>query len=201
MTSPITMLILLECSLSINGYIKEIESYDIEVTCPCCERKMWKHGTYKRAVHFKKRSYVIPILRRRCPSCGNTYSLIPCFIVPWGRFANHIRELMGRWLLVGIPLTHLQEHLSTFFTSIVSVKTLYRWKGKLKMSFEEWMMDQRNQFAASEDEALGLYRVGVTSAEECEFFLSLLFGGKSNIPGKGKLISILNLRLPLKKIW
>jgi hypothetical protein len=196
------MSILLECSLSINGYIKEIESYDIEVSCPCCGRKMWKHGKYKRTVHFKKRSYVIPILRRRCPTCSKTYSLIPCFIIPWARFANHIRELMGRWLLAGVPLARLQENLSTFATSIVSLKTLYRWKAKLKAVFEQWMMDQRNRIILSgEGEMLSLYRLGISTAQECEFFLSLFFGGTTHIPGKGRLFSVINIRLPLKEIW
>ncbi|WP_437177758.1 DUF6431 domain-containing protein [Heyndrickxia coagulans] len=97
------MPILLECPLSIKRYIKFVETFNDEVFCPCCGRKLRKHGKYNKTIHFKHRSFRIPIMRRRFPDCRKAFSLMPCFTSPWARFANHIYEFLGRWLMEGVP--------------------------------------------------------------------------------------------------
>lgn len=85
---PKRMVILTECSPIINRYIKEIHRLKMEkVTCPCCDRRLRKHGSYKRNVVFKRRVYTIPVARLRCPSCDVTFSFLPYFLSPWKRFA------------------------------------------------------------------------------------------------------------------
>jgi len=175
---------------------------DIEVTCPCCRRRLWKHGKYKRTVHYKSRSFVIQILRWRCPDCKETYSLIPNFIKPWARFANHIWEYLGRFLLQGIPKALLPELLTTSRTSVVSLKTIYRWSSQLSGRFLIWMKEQRAKLAddyPNGEGILSLYRHGINSNEECQFFLTQFFSGK--LPVSGKVASAINIYLPLNRLW
>jgi hypothetical protein len=194
------MIILLECSLSIKTYIKTIKTIEIELVCPCCGSKTWKHGKYERTVHTKRVPYRIPILRRKCPKCKKTFSLLPHFIKPWARFDNHVREMAGRWWLSRVPIRHLPMRLTTEKTSIISLKTLYRWLRKMKSSIIEWIYFQRKMLIGrGGEELLELYRHGINSGEELGYFLGLLFNGR--IPPIGKLISSINLILPNDNLW
>lgn len=139
------MPILLECSFSIKKYIKFVANFDKVVYCPCCGRITRRHGHYERTIHFKHQSFRIPIMRRRCPDCNKTFSLIPCFTFPWGRFANHIFEFLSRWLLEGIPISRLAEYLTTTAVSVVSLKALYRWKRQFHDLWGKWWINQRKK--------------------------------------------------------
>jgi transposase-like protein len=197
------MIILLECPLSINRYIKEIHTYESEVKCPYCDRRLRKHGSYQRSIVFKRRIYTIPVLRRRCPSCDVTFSLLPCFTSPGMTFANHIREYMGRWLLAGACLSELPERLSTAEVSIVSLRTLQRWRAKLFKRGEDWFLKQRLLLANEYEDGdgiLALYREGLHSRQEIELLLTF-FLGSTSLPRKGSIISKMNLRLPPAIRW
>lgn len=193
------MSILLECPLTIKKYIKFIETFDEDVLCPCCGQRTRKHGKYEKTVHSKHQSYRIPILRRRCTKCNKTYSLMPCFTFPWGRFVNHIYEFLGRWLMEGIPVCRLCERLTTSSVSIVSLKTLYRWKYRILDFWGKWWIEQRRILAIEfqDDEGiLPLYRKGLSSNDELRFLLSLFFEDKGTVPCKGRLFSMFNIRQP-----
>lgn len=193
------MSILLDCPLTFKKYIKFIENFGEDVLCPCCGRVTRKHGQYKKTIHFKHQSFRIPIMRRRCPDCDRTYSLMPCFTFPWGRFANHIFEFLGRWLLEGIPISQLAEWLTTTTVSIVSLKTLYRWKRKFLHLWGKWWIDQRKEWASEfqdGDGILSFYRQGGSSQDEITLLLSYFFVDHDSIPCKGRLLSMLNLRQP-----
>jgi hypothetical protein len=197
------MFILLESSILINRYIKEIQQLNREQKCPKCERQLRRHGHYKRTVFFKCRSFSIPILRRRCPSCDVTYSLLPFFLRPWMRFANHVRELFGRWLWMGVPLAQLPHKLSSMNISILSVRTLHRWKAQLKGLWEEWFLQQRIELARQVEEGEGLlplYREGMGSVQEREFLVSC-FLGEDRMPRTGAVLSQMNLQLPPDRRW
>lgn len=192
------MIILLEYPLNIKKYMKVIETFDEDVFCPCCGRVTRKHGQYERTVHFKTKSYRISIMRRRCPDCDITVSLLPCFIFPWGRFANYIYEFFGRWLAEGIPISQLAEMLTTPAVSVVSSKTLYRWKRRYKNLWGKWILGQRKKWSSEFQEGEGLlpfYRLGLTSNEEIQLLLTFYFG-ESRVPCKGRLFSRINLRQP-----
>lgn len=197
------MSILLESSILINRYIKEIQQLNGDQKCPTCGRRLRKHGHYNRTVFFKYRFFTIPILRRRCPSCDRTYSLLPFFLRPWMRFVNHVRELFGRWLWMGVPLAQLPPKLSTTPISILSVRTLHRWKAQFKRLWEEWFLHQRIQLAKQVEEGEGLlplYREGMGSVQEREFLVSW-FLGEDKLPRTGALLSQMNLRFPPEKRW
>lgn len=193
------MSILLECPLTFKKYMKFIESFDEDVFCPCCGRLTRRHGRYEKTIHFKHQSYRIPILRRRCPDCKKTFSLMPCFTFPWGRFANHIFEFLGRWLLEGFPINQLAEWLTTASVSVVSLKTLYRWKRWFLDLWGKWWIDQRNKWTSKFQEGdgvLSFYRQGLSSKDELHVLLSYFFNDNGSIPCKGRLLSMINLRQP-----
>lgn len=106
-----------------------------------------------------------------------------------------------RCLLAGICLTYLPERLTTPQTSIISLKTLYRWKAQIKGVVIDWMNEQRKKLTGiyEEDESLlPLYRHGVSRIEELQFFLWHFFEGL--LPAKGKMLSTLNAHL-LTRRW
>ncbi|QOY34645.1 DUF6431 domain-containing protein [Anaerobacillus isosaccharinicus] len=198
------MIILLDSPRSIKKYNDSINKYDVELRCPCCGRRMKKHGKYKRWVHMKHQSSIIFVLRRRCGSCDRTFSLLPCFLTPWSRFSNVFREFIARWLLMGVPLTHLTKRLSHCTVPIISLRTLRRWKMKLTSRFNQWIAKQRVRLAhdyQAGDDLLELYRKGISLIQECELYFKILFHGKKHIPGKGKLFSSLNLRQHKGLFW
>lgn len=197
------MPIILEYFIPIKRYIATIESIELEVLCPCCGRRTRKHGKYKRTVHFKTKSHEIPIMRRRCPDCKKTFSLIPCFIVPWGRFSNHIIEFLLRWVFFGIPLTLLPERLSTDEVSVISKKTVYRWKAKFFSRFLNWWKAERKRIAEhyqDGDGLLALYREGIGSADEFLLLVSFYFGEDPSIPKPGNLFSAIHFRQTLNSV-
>ncbi len=99
---------------------------------------------------------------------------MPCFTFPWGRFANHIYEFLGRWLMEGVPINRLAELLTTSSVSVVSLKTLYRWRLRIMGFLEKWWIDQRTRWVfefQGGDGLLSLYREGINSNF---FFLFIL---------------------------
>jgi transposase-like protein len=196
---PLTMPILLDCPFTIKKYMIFVKTYHEDTFCPCCGRITRRHGKYEKTVHFKYQSFRIPIMRRRCPDCNKTFSLMPCFSHSWARFANHIYEFFVRWLMAGIPISQLTEFLTTSSVSVISLKTLYRWKKRFFDSLGKWWIRRRQEWAAEFQEAdgvLSLYREGMSSNQEIHFLLSFYFGEIESVPGKGRLFSMINLRQP-----
>jgi hypothetical protein len=193
------MSILLECPLTFKKYMKFIETFDEDVFCPCCGRLTRRHGQYEKTIHSKHQSFRIPIMRRRCPDCDKTFSLMPCFTFPWGRFANHIYEFLGRWLTDGVPICRLNDWLTTSSVSVVSLKTLYRWKRRFQDFWGKWWIDQRKKWTSEFQEGEGVlyfYRQGISSNEEVQLLLFFFFGENDSVPCKGRLFSMIYLRQP-----
>ncbi|WP_345938778.1 DUF6431 domain-containing protein [Sporolactobacillus vineae] len=192
------MIIVLECPLTIKKYIQFVAAYRQDVPCPCCGQNTRRHGKYERTVHTHRRSFQIPIMRRRCAGCRKTLSLIPCFLAPWARFINPIYECFGRALISGIPIFKLPERLTTEGVSVVSLRTLYRWKNRLRKWLSLWWINQRHIWAMENQEGdslLSLYREGINSYEEIQGLLAFAFRG--DIPRRGRLLSLLHLRRPI----
>lgn len=193
------MSILLECPLTFKKYMKFIETFDEDIHCPSCGRVTRKHGKYEKTIHYKHESFRIPILRRRCPDCNKTFTLMPCFTFPWGRFANHIYEFLVSWSLEGTPIGAMAEWLTTSAVSVVSLKTLYRWKKRFMDLWGKWWINQRRQMALEfqeGDRLLAVYRQVINSKQEIHFLLTLYFEENGSIPRRGRLFSIINLRQP-----
>jgi hypothetical protein len=124
---------------------------------------------------------------------------MPCFSHSWARFANHIYEFFMRWLMVGIPISQLAEWLTTSSVSVISLKTLYRWKKRFFDFWGKWWISQRKEWIEEFQEAdglLSLYRQGMSSNQEIHFLLSFYFGKSESIPRGGRLFSMIHLRQP-----
>lgn len=187
--------------MSIKRYMKNIQDLSLEIDCPCCDRRLGKHATYRRNLLFKQRTYRIPVQRMRCPACRQTFSLIPFFITPWMPFANHIRE--WRLLFAGFPLSRLPEKLSSIHVSMVSLRTLYRWKARLQQRWKTWYIAQRTAWACHAEEAGGLlplYREGMNSEQEREMVFRF-FLRSDQLPRRGTYLNRIHLHLAPTEFW
>ena len=101
--------------------------------------------------------------------------------------------------MVGIPISQLAEWLTTSSVSVISLKTLYRWKKRFFDFWEKWWISQRKEWIEEFQEAdglLSLYRQGMSSNQEIHFLLSFYFGKSESIPRGGRLFSMIHLRQP-----
>lgn len=202
-----TMTILLEYRSSINRYCEEITASALDVPCPCCNRRLRRHTNKSktRDVVTKTKVYRIPIIRLRCPKCDKTYSLIPSFVTPYNAYANYIREVIGRWLLTGIPLVRILQCLCAISdVPIVSLRSLYRWKRRWWRRFESWFLGTRSRMASDYESSrvlLDLYRHGMDSKQERSFVFSYYLGASDPLPRMGKLLNAFNLYVPPAERW
>jgi len=70
----------------IEYYRKGTENcYPVIEVCPSCfsRQPLLRHGFYWRYALLLKRSYLLPILRLKCPCCEQTFSLLPDFLLPF----------------------------------------------------------------------------------------------------------------------
>jgi hypothetical protein len=195
------MSILLNYPPHLNAYNKEIRSGYFEIHCGCCGRKMRIHEyDDTRKVVWKRQIRSVTLLRMRCATCDVTHTLIPTFLVPWGRFANHIREFFVRLLLLGIPLPRLAERLSSEASSILSIRTLRRWKKQMKSKWLSWLEHTRKAALSTpgwDNLLLEIYRTEATAAQEAQFLLAYFFGERGEpVPRSGNILDRLHLYLP-----
>ncbi|HJV16200.1 MAG TPA: hypothetical protein VJ546_02245 [Bacillales bacterium] len=93
----------------------------------------------------------------------------------------------------------MTECLTTTSVSVISLKTLYRWKKRLFDLWGKWLINQRRKLAEEFQEGdgvLSFYRQEVSSNQEIHLLLSFYFGGNESIPSKGRLFTMINLRQP-----
>lgn len=200
------MSILLDYPPRLNAYNKEIRSGQLDdVLCDCCGKKLRIHEYTERTVVWKNRIRSVTLLRMRCPRCDVTHTLIPSFLMPWERFANHIREFFGLWLLMGLPLSQLAERLTSWASSIVSIRTLWRWKKKLKAKWRAWFEKMQNSAAAApvwDEHLLLLHRGEGDLIQETRLLLAFFFGERGEpVPPPGTILNRLNLYLPAEERW
>lgn len=125
------MVIVLPLLAAIKEYLGEYggKSPDIELRCPCCGRRLRRHGRYFRSVVLGAALYRIPVYRRFCPRCGRTFSLCPCFLRPYSQFALPVHEAAARLLVQGRSPDGVAEHLCQGpETGGISGRTILRWQ-------------------------------------------------------------------------
>lgn len=115
---------------TVKGYLKRYgkKSPPIKLNCPCCARRLRRHGHYHRWVASRRRRYRIPIYRQFCPGCGKTFSLLPPFLRPYAQFITALREAAARrYILLERPLGEVAARIAAPQVGEVSQRTLLRW--------------------------------------------------------------------------
>lgn len=102
----------------------------LKLTCKnekCNCRNLYGHSRYFRWAVFKHKRYWLPIYRWCCPNCGQTLSVLPDFITPWGHFAVPVREAALKRKQLGKSYRCVAENLVSIKAGNVSIRTLRRW--------------------------------------------------------------------------
>lgn len=129
-------MIVLPVLVSIKEYLEEYgnRSPDMEIRCPCCGRRLRRHGRYFRRVVLGAVLYRIPAYRRLCPCCRKTFSLCPCFLRPYSQFALPVHEAAARLLVRGRCPDRISESLCQGpEAGGVSRRTILRWQRRWKV--------------------------------------------------------------------
>jgi transposase-like protein len=63
-----------------------------EVSCPSCNRRLWRHGTHSRKCRSLTVCAVLVVTRLLCSRCGKTFSLLPSFLEPRKRYERAVNE-------------------------------------------------------------------------------------------------------------
>ena len=138
---------------------------DINTSCQNCNRKMHKHGCYKRNAYTKYYSYRIPIYRWCCPDCGKTISLLPPFLIPYARFYTSLRESVIKRRMNGKSYKSIAERIVSQKNGGLSEQTVKRWWKKFKervSSAANWLAGELVK-AGEEEDLLRLHSTGVNS--------------------------------------
>lgn len=125
------MVIVLPLLVAIKEYLGKYgdKSPDMEILCPCCGRRLRRHGRYFRRVVLGVVLCQVPVYRRFCPCCRRTFSLCPCFLRPYSQFALPAHEAVARLLVSGRSPDGIAEHLCQGLeTGGVSGRTILRWQ-------------------------------------------------------------------------
>jgi transposase-like protein len=130
------MVIVLPLLVSIKEYLRKYKdrSPDVEILCPCCGRRLRRHGRYFRRVVLGTVLYQVPVYRRLCPRCRRTFSLCPCFLRPYSQFALPVHEAAARLLVRGRSPDHIAERLCQGLeTGGISGRTILRWQRRWRV--------------------------------------------------------------------
>lgn len=129
------MVIVLPLLVSIKEYLRAYrdKSPDMEIQCPCCGRRLRRHGCYYRRVVLGLGIHLVPVYRRLCPRCRRTFSLCPCFLRPYSQFALPVHEAAARLLVQGRSPDAIAERLCQGpQVGGVSGRTIQRWQSGWK---------------------------------------------------------------------
>ena len=90
-------------TVSLKSYIENpYPVLEIVRLCPLCEtRVLSRHGEVERWVYQVALNQKITIFRLRCRPCGVTVTLLPDFLLPFGRYATAVVEAAVELYLAG----------------------------------------------------------------------------------------------------
>lgn len=125
------MVIVLPLLVAIKEYLREHGDRppDMGILCPCCGRRLRRHGRYFRQVVLGTVLYQVPVYRRLCPRCRKTFSLCPCFLRPYSQFGLSVHEAAARLLIQERSPNHIADRLCQGpQAGGVSARTILRWQ-------------------------------------------------------------------------
>ena len=120
----------------------------------CNSRVLYEHGRYYRIAVLKYRQFKLPIYRWRCPACGQTLSILPDFLVPWGHFVTPIREAALKRKEHGQSLKRIAKGIVSVKAGGISIDTIKRWWIRhLQKAGDaaQWLAGKLIQAGANED--------------------------------------------------
>lgn len=110
--------------------------------CPICQRTYQHYGTYPRITPYLLGPF--SIRRVYCDNCGISHALLPCFIIPFARVLDVIREAA----ITGICFNqHTLEELAELMD--VDTTTVARWWRLFRKKADVLMMALAKKLAHS----------------------------------------------------
>lgn len=137
------MVIILPLGATVKQYLQWAadSSKNLILSCPACsEKRLHRHDQYQRSAVTRTVLYRVPVFRWHCPRCGQTVSVLPDFLVPYGQFVNSLRERAVRLVVGGLTLAKVALKISSPAVSVVSTRTIRRWVargGEVRRLFEQ----------------------------------------------------------------
>jgi len=141
-------------------------------TCPICQSRYQHYGTYLRKTPY----FLGPIFIQRvyCENCKKSHALLPCFIIPYSRVLDVVREAA----IVGIcfntqTMEELAELMEVDTTTIARWWKIFRTKSSVLMSFLTEKLAQSSKlsgwasgfFQTSHEESKKIFRLIYRSLE------------------------------------
>lgn len=170
----------------------------------CNHRVLHEHGHYFRTAVTKHQQFRIPIYRWCCPECGQTLSILPDFLVPWGHFVTPVREAALKRKAQGSGFGRVAQGVVSAKAGGVCPRTIKRWWNRhfhKASDASQWVAGELIQAGVNED-LLRLHSQGVnpTPLDTVRWFTTLVqkylhMLGQSSSPLMGYFV-FLNTRLP-----
>jgi hypothetical protein len=73
------------------------------LVCPRCQGKCKRHGWRERKARTREETVILRVLRIFCPYCHRTFTILPDFLKPYGRYIQDVRQEAILAQLAGVP--------------------------------------------------------------------------------------------------
>ena len=110
------------------------------LVCSRCHGKCKRHGWRKRKARTGEEILILLVLRLFCPYCNRTFTILPDFLKPYGRYIQNVRQEAILAQLAGVPA----EQAAGLGPS---VETVRRWLACYKAIREEAAATMRSLLA------------------------------------------------------
>lgn len=173
----------------------------------CKSQVLHEHGRYYRMAVLKHRQFKLPIYRWRCPECGQTLSVLPDFLVPWGHFVTQIREAALKRRERGESLRQIAKGIVSVKAGGISIDSIKRWWTRHLNKVgdaAQWLAGELIQVGVNEDllrsHSQGVNPTPVDTVRWLTFLVQRYLHRLDLSPSLMGYFGFLNTRLP-DKMW
>lgn len=141
------MTIILPLGRTVKHYLQwaAVAKKSLIIPCPACScARIHRHDNYERWAVTRFALHRIRVYRWCCPQCRKTVSVLPDFLVPYGRFVNVLREQAVRLVVKGETLARVALRVSSPAVSVVSTRTIRRWVRRVETlagALSTWLVE------------------------------------------------------------
>ena len=100
------------------------------LVCPICQGECKPHAWRERKARTMEETLILLVLRIFCPRCRRTFTILPDFLKPYGRYIQDVRQEAILAQLAGVPAERAAGPGP-------SVETVRRWLACFKAIREE----------------------------------------------------------------